>query len=130
MPDSFQTPAPHNRRLLDRFGIVLSGLCMVHCMAGLVLIGVLGLGGGLLLDPAIHRVGLVLAVTIGAVTIGANALRHGHRLPLALGCCGLAMMAVAIASDHGMREAVLTIGGVALLASAHVVNLRRAPVCC
>ena len=130
MPDSFQTPAPHNRRLLDRFGIVLSGLCMVHCMAGLVLIGVLGLGGGLLLDPAIHRVGLVLAVTIGAVTIGANALRHGHRLPLALGCCGLAMMAAAIASDHGIGEAVLTIGGVALLASAHVVNLRRAPVCC
>ena len=77
-----------------------------------------------------HRIGLVLAVTIGVVTIGANALRHGHRLPLALGCCGLLLMGAAILSDHGVGEAMLTIGGVALLASAHVVNLRRAAVCC
>ena len=124
-------PAPlHRHRLLDRFGIVLSGLCMVHCLAGLVLIGVLGLGGGLLLNPAIHHVGLALAVTIGALTIGANALRFGHRLPLALGVCGLLLMTAAILSDHGVGESILTIGGVALLASAHVVNLRRAPVCC
>ncbi len=129
-PPNAPAPTKHRHRVLDRFGIVLSGLCMVHCLAGLVLIGLLGLGGGLLLNPAIHRVGLILAVTIGAVTIGANALRHGHRLPLALGCAGLALMALAIASDHGTGEAVLTIGGVALLACAHVVNLRRAPVCC
>jgi len=128
-----RSPAPvarHNHRSLDRFGILLSGLCMVHCVAGLVLIGVLGLGGGLLLNPAIHHIGLVLAVTIGAVTIGANALRHGHRLPLALGVCGLSLMTLAIFSAHGAGESVLTIGGVALLATAHVVNLRRAPVCC
>ena len=130
MLETSPTPVRHHRRLLDRFGIVLSGLCMVHCLAGLVLIGVLGLGGGLLLNPAVHRIGLVLAVTIGVVTIGANALRHGHRLPLALGCCGLLLMGAAILSDHGVGEAMLTIGGVALLASAHVVNLRRAAVCC
>ncbi len=112
---------------LDRAGVILSGLCMVHCLAGLFLIGMLGIGGGLLLDPAIHRIGLVLALGIGAATIGANALRHGRRLPLALGTAGLALMAGAVASDHGAGEAVMTIAGVLMLASAHIVNLRCAP---
>jgi len=54
----------------DRLGVMISGLCLVHCVAGLFLIGVLGLGGGVLLDPAIHRFGLLAAVVVGVVTIG------------------------------------------------------------
>lgn len=124
------TDGPHPlpdalRGRFDRLGVVISGLCMVHCVAGLFLIGVLGLGGGLLLNPAIHRFGLAAAFAIGVMTIGAGALRHGHRLPLALGATGLALMAAAIASDHGASEAVLTICGVVLVASAHIVNIRR-----
>jgi hypothetical protein len=113
------------RGRFDRLGVFISGLCMVHCVAGLFLIGVLGLGGGVLLNPAIHRFGLAAAFVVGVMTIGAGALRHGHRLPLALGATGLALMAAAIASDHGTGEALLTICGVALVASAHIVNIRR-----
>lgn len=113
------------RGRFDRLGVLISGLCMVHCVAGLFLIGVLGLGGGVLLNPAIHRFGLVAAFLVGMITIGAGALRHGHRLPLALGTTGLALMAAAIVSDHGTGEALLTICGVVLVASAHIVNLRR-----
>ena len=124
------TDGPHPlpdalRGRFDRLGVVISGLCMVHCVAGLFLIGVLGLGGGVLLNPAIHRFGLVAAFVVGMFTIGAGALRHGHRLPLALGTTGLALMAAAIASDHGTSEALLTISGVVLVASAHIVNMRR-----
>ncbi|OYU36341.1 MerC domain-containing protein [Novosphingobium sp. PASSN1] len=121
-PDLFPASA---RGRFDRLGVLISGLCMVHCLAGLFLIGVLGLGGGALLNPAIHRFGLVAAFIVGMVTIGTGALRHGHRLPLALGTTGLALMAAAIASDHGTAEALLTICGVVLVASAHIVNLRR-----
>jgi hypothetical protein len=121
-PDLFPA-SPRGR--FDRLGVVISGLCMVHCVAGLFLIGVLGLGGGVLLNPAIHRFGLVAAFVVGLFTIGAGALRHGHRLPLALGATGLALMAAAIASDHGKAEALLTICGVVLVASAHIVNMRR-----
>lgn len=113
------------RGRFDRLGVLISGLCMVHCLAGLFLIGVLGLGGGVLLNPAIHRFGLIAAFLVGMVTIGAGALRHGHRLPLALGTTGLALMAAAIASDHGTAEAMLTICGVLLVASAHIANMRR-----
>ncbi|MCW1382054.1 MerC domain-containing protein [Novosphingobium sp. KCTC 2891] len=113
------------RSRLDRFGVLLSGLCLVHCLAGLFLVGILGIGGGALLDPAIHRVGLVAALVVGAGTIGLGALRHGHKLPLIVGSTGLALMAGAVIAGHGSAEAVLTILGVLLVASAHVINMRR-----
>lgn len=113
------------RSRLDRFGVLLSGLCMVHCLAGLFIVGIMGLGGGALLDPAIHRIGLIVALVVGASTIGLGALRHGHRLPLAIGVTGLVLMAGAVAAGHGSAEAVLTIIGVLLVATAHVLNIRR-----
>lgn len=113
------------RARLDRFGVVLSGLCLIHCLAGLFLVGVLGLGGGVLLDPSIHRIGLILALVVGASTIGLGALRHGHLLPLAIGGTGLALMLGAVLVGHGSAEAVLTIMGVLMVASAHVTNMRR-----
>lgn len=112
------------RARLDRIGVLLSGLCLLHCLAGLFLVGILGLGSSALLDPSIHRFGLIAAVVVGASTIGLGALRHGRVLPLAVGAVGLALMASAVAVGHGSAEAVLTICGVLLVASAHVINMR------
>ncbi len=112
------------RDRLDRLGMLLSGLCALHCVAGLVLVSVLGLGGGVLLAPSIHRVGLALAIGVGAVTIGLGVRRHGKMAPLALGATGLALMGAGLFAPHGAGEAALTIAGVALVAAAHVLNLR------
>ncbi|MCJ2182243.1 MerC domain-containing protein [Novosphingobium sp. 1949] len=120
MPPSFKSI----RGRLDRAGIFLSGLCAVHCVLGVVLVGVLGLGGGVLLDPAIHEVGLALAVVFGAVSLGFGVRHHGRVAPLVIGGLGLSLMATALFVGHGLPEAVLTILGVALVASAHIVNLR------
>ena len=114
------------RDRLDRVGMMLSGLCAVHCVLGIVLVSLLGLGGGALLSPEIHRVGLVLAIVVGIATIGLGALRHGALGPLAIGSAGIALMASAIVAGHGLPEAVLTIAGVALVALAHMRNLRHA----
>jgi len=114
------------RDRFDRAGIFLSGLCVVHCVLGLVIVSFLGLGGGVLLAPSIHRIGLALAVTIGALALGAGFARHGRSAPLLLGALGLSLMASALAVGHGLGEAVLTIGGVGIVASAHLWNLRAA----
>ena len=112
------------RDRLDRVGVMLSGLCALHCIAGLVLVSVLGLGGGVLLSPSIHRVGLALAIGVGAVTIGLGVRRHGRMAPLGLGAAGLALMGAGLFAPHGAGEAALTISGVALVAAAHLLNLR------
>lgn len=117
--------AATSARRLDRFGVLLSGLCLVHCLAGLFLVGMLGIGGGLLLSPDIHRYGLVLAVLVGASTIGIGAVRHGHRVPLMLGAAGLLLMASAVVVGHGTAEVALTVCGVLLVAAAHIANIRH-----
>lgn len=119
-----ERPSALSRMKLDRFGIGLSAVCAVHCVGSILLVGFLGLGGELLLSPAIHEIGLALAVLIGAVTIGMGVARHGQVRPLIVGGIGVAFMAAALWGPHGVGEAALTIVGVALVAAAHLLNLR------
>ncbi len=114
------------RDRMDRVGITLSGLCLLHCVAGLLLVTVLGIGGQWLLAPVIHRIGLALAIAVGLLTIGVGVLRHGQLPPLIVGTIGLLLMGGGLFVEHGMEEAVLTISGVVLLAVAHILNLRHA----
>ena len=116
---------PWIRDRLDRMGMLLSCLCAVHCVATLVVVAALGVGGSFLLDPAIHRVGLALAMVVAGVAIGLGALRHGRRAPFVTAMTGLSFMGGALAVPHGVEEAVLTIIGVSLVALGHVLNLRR-----
>lgn len=111
------------RDRLDRAGIILSGLCAVHCILGVVLVGVLGLGGEALLSPAIHRVGLALALAVGLLSLGLGMRRHGRIAPLIIGGAGLMLMGGALLVGHGTPEAVLTIMGVSLVALAHIRNV-------
>lgn len=120
-----QSHCAHDARSrLDRVGIFLSGACAIHCIAGLAVVGLLGLGGQYVLAPEIHEFGLVAAIVVGALTIGLGALRHGNLLPLLLGTLGIALMGIAVAGPHGLGEAVLTVAGVGLLAVGHFLNIR------
>lgn len=114
------------RNRFDRAGVLLSGLCAVHCLLGLVLVSALGAGGELLLAPEIHRYGLAVAIFIGAFTLGLGALFHGRTSLLLLGGIGLCLMGGAIVVGHGVAEALLTIAGVFLVGTAHLRNLRHA----
>ena len=113
------------RQRLDRAGIALSALCAVHCLLSVVLVSVIGLGAEALLDPAIHRVGLLLATLIAAVAIGWGAVRHRMAAPFVVAMMGLSFMGGALAVPHGVEEAVLTIIGVGLVSLGHILNLRH-----
>jgi hypothetical protein len=116
---------PTIRGRLDRAGMILSSLCAVHCVLGIVIVAGLGLGGGILLDPAIHRIGLLLATIIAGVAIGIGAIQHRRAAPFVVAMTGLTFMGGGLAVDHGIEEAVLTVIGVTLVAAGHVLNLRR-----
>ena len=114
------------RQRFDRLGVLLSGLCALHCLLSIVVVSVLGLGGQLLLAPEIHEVGLALAIMVGTVTLGIGVWRHGQPAPLVIGGIGIALMGYALTVPHGPQEALFTIAGVALVAYAHIRNLRLA----
>jgi hypothetical protein len=113
-----------NARLdrLDRIAIGLSGLCMVHCLASAVVIGLLASAGGFLGGHWVHEVGLTLAMALGAIALGRGVLIHGFLMPWAVGWLGLGVMAGALTMPHDGSEAMYTIVGVALLALGHQLN--------
>ncbi|MEC9068152.1 MAG: MerC domain-containing protein [Pseudomonadota bacterium] len=120
--------APHSsiRGRLDRAGIMLSGLCIVHCIASIVVVSALGIGAEFLLSPAFHRIGLAVALVIAAIAIGWGALTHRRRVPFVTAMTGLTFMGGALAMPHGAGEVILTVIGVVLVSIGHLLNLRRA----
>ena len=107
---------------LDRLAIGLSGLCMVHCLATAVALGLLSAAGGLLGSPWIHEVGLTLAMILGGIALGRGILEHGFMMPSAVGGLGLGVMTGALTMGHGGNEALFTVLGVSVLALGHQLN--------
>ena len=107
---------------LDRMAITLSGLCMVHCLATAVALGLLASAGGLLGSPWIHEVGLTLAMMLGALALGRGVYVHGFMMPSAVGGLGLGVMAGALTMPHDGTEAMDTGVGGAVLALGHQLN--------
>jgi hypothetical protein len=109
---------------LDRIAMGLSGLCLVHCVATAVLLGVLASAGSVLGKPIIHEVGLTLAMIIGIIALSRGFLQHGSILPIAVGALGLSVMAFALSLPEGGREPLFTVAGVAVLALGHRLNIK------
>jgi hypothetical protein len=107
---------------LDRIAMGLSGLCLVHCLATSVLLALLSAAGGLLGEPIFHEVGLVLAMIMGAISLGRGILEHGYSMPSAIGGLGLGVMAGALTLPHDGGEALYTVIGVGILALGHRLN--------
>lgn len=114
------------RDLFDRLAIGLSALCLVHCAASVIFVAMLATAGGALLHPAIHEIGLGLAILLAIVGLGRGFLQHRRRGPMLLGTLGIALMATALSVPHGIFEAGFTMFGVACVAIAHHLNRRAA----
>jgi hypothetical protein len=111
---------------IDKSAVSLSGLCLVHCLAGSLLLILASSAGGLF-NHWIHAVGLMIAMPLAAVGLWRGWKRHGRGGVLAVGGLGLALMAAGLFVGHGnMIEVVFTVAGVTLLGSAHLFNLRQA----
>lgn len=106
---------------LDRVAIMLSGVCLVHCLAVpfALLLGPF-LGGWLAeTETTMHWVLLALAAPVSLA-----ALTRGSRTNLGIGIAGLGLMFVGVSHLAGVvLEVALTTIGVLLLIVAHARNL-------
>jgi hypothetical protein len=107
---------------LDRIAVGLSGLCLVHCVATAVLLGLVASAGGLLGSPLIHEVGLTLAMMFGSIALLRGIFEHGFMMPSAIGGLGLGVMAGALTLPHDGTEAAYTVVGVLIVALGHRLN--------
>lgn len=111
---------------LDQIAMGLSGLCLVHCIATAILLGLLATAGGILGSPVIHEVGLTLAMIIGAIALVRGVREHGFVLPAIVGALGLGVMAFALSLPEGGHEPIYTVVGVMVLALGHRLNVLAA----
>lgn len=116
---------------LDRWALLLSGLCLIHCLALPLALSLLPvLAGGALGDHRFHQwlLAVILPTSVLALTLGCR--RHGAWRVLMLGSAGLAVLAFA-AFGHDLADLsldqgrVLTVFGGLLVATGHVLNFRR-----
>jgi uncharacterized membrane protein len=110
---------------IDRSALGLSGLCLVHCLAGSLLLAVVSATGGMIWSHQVHMAGLFVAIPLAGVGLWRGMRRHGRWLAAALGGLGLGFMGGALFAAHGAASEIFyTVVGVSLLGGAHLLNLR------
>lgn len=114
----------------DKLAILLSSLCVVHCIATPILIIVLPALGSLVSDnhEVFHQVLLYFVIPVGLFALYAG-YRHHRRLPVFLiGLAGLVLLAVAAFVVHDMwgevAETIVTVFASLLIIVAHLFNFR------
>ena len=117
---------------LDQFGILISSICLVHCLALPIVIALLPAWEPLLPpDSWVHPllIGLALPITGLALARGYRAHRDGRAA--AYGIVGLAMIALgAFLGTAPLMVVGLTVAGGLLVAVAHIINWRaHGPLC-
>lgn len=111
---------------LDRWGIFISSICLVHCLALPIVIALLpAMSSFLPPDNWVHPVLIGLALPVTGVALMRGYLTHrAWRAPL-LGAAGLALISAGVLLDAlPVAAAILTVAGGLLVAAAHVTNWR------
>jgi len=109
---------------LDRMGIVISSICLVHCLALPLLIALLPVvASALPADGWVHPLLIGLALPVTGLALWRGYRRHRRIVPTSLGIAGLGLIALALAAE-GWGEALLTVGGGVLVSLAHILNWR------
>jgi hypothetical protein len=110
----------------DGLGLGLAGLCLIHCLFATILVTFLASVGGALLSPAVHEIGLLLAVGFAVVALGKGVVDRGLMMPASIGGLGIGAMAGALTLPHGSGEFAATMLGLIMLAVGHYLNYRAA----
>lgn len=122
--------SPARRAWLDRLGVGVSITCAIHCVAAALLAAAPAFAAGS--APALgeglewmETALLGIALGIGTFALLPSFLReHRNAIPLVLFALGMGVIALMRGFDSDLAEIAGTVSGVALVASAHLVNLR------
>lgn len=107
----------------DAWGVVCSGLCLLHCLAVPLLIagGSLGVLGILLANEWVHQLMLLPVVLFSVLSFPSAYKKHRHHMPGLLAITGLSGLIFAVTYGHDF-ETVLTVIAVSILMFAHGWN--------
>jgi len=112
---------------LDRIAVVLSGLCLLHCLALPLFIALMPFVAEFA-ESHWHTPMLAIALPVSATAIVIGYRRHGNRALVATGVIGLILLLVGATVAHNqlgpIADRVFTVSGSLLLAAVHWQNSR------
>ena len=124
-------PNNRGRKYMDTAAVVLSGVCMLHCLALPIALTILPIVNVTLLDEStFHLIMMAVILPISVIALSIGCRQHKDRLTLILGSVGLVILTVTAIFGHDLlgltgERIVTSIGGL-ILAAAHIQNYR----CC
>ena len=123
-------PTQDKRSLLDTAAVVMSGICLLHCLALPIALTMLPILNIAVLDERVfHLVMMVFILPVSVVALAIGCRQHKDLLTLVLGIVGLSILLFTAVFGHRFfgldgERVVTSIGGV-ILALAHIQNFRR-----
>ena len=112
---------------MDRIAIMLSGLCLLHCLFIPVIVVLAPAFSSVVLgtETTVHWIFLALAVPVSCWALLRGYRRSHRRVGLAAGLFGLFVMFLGVSHlfDPAL-ELPLTVIGVSLVVVAHALNMR------
>ena len=124
---------PNKTNWLDGAAVVLSALCLVHCLAlPLIVIGVPFLAQ--FAEGHLHLQMLVVVLPLSTLALGIGFRRHRNSRILAAGIVGMLLLIIGATVAHNqlglIADRAFTICGSLTLATAHYFNSIRAQGAC
>lgn len=115
-------------RILDRFAIGLSSLCLVRCLATpLMLLLLPAVSLGFALPDSFHIWMLLTAIPVSVLALRSGHRHHRQKLPAIAAFTGLSLLGYgAIFMATAKLELLVTVAGALCLAGAHYWNARLA----
>lgn len=115
-------------KVLDRFGICVSGICVVHCIVTpIVIILFPALNTSHLFHDWFHLIFGTVVITSVLIAVYPHCNRHGHKDIVALALLGSISILFALFFGHDLNKyfehGFTTLGSV-LLITAHIKNMK------
>ncbi|HWK41369.1 MAG TPA: MerC domain-containing protein [Croceibacterium sp.] len=110
---------------LDRMGMMISGICLIHCLALPLIAALLPFFAVTLPgDEWTHRVLLGMALPVTGFALLRGWRRHRAAGPAITGAVGLGLIATALFVPEETMEVALTVVGGLIVIRAHIGNWR------
>jgi hypothetical protein len=125
-------------RQLDRAGILISAICLVHCTAFPLALAAMQFWGVNLFEHeshshTLHFVLALVLLGVGGLAFGQGYLRHRRPLPVFLGVLGTVLLFVGALNPGRLlshsQEHIVTIIGTLILLAAHLKNRAGCNAC-
>jgi len=111
--------------ILDRLAVVLSGLCLVHCLLLPFAVAILPFLGQFS-DDHLHAVMLIVVIPVSVIALAFGFRRHKRAGVVISGAIGLMILAIGGTIAHSAlglaADRTLTVIGSFTLAGAHYFN--------